>query len=114
MCGQPLKLPMSAVWPVSVLRFWISEGLTQAESEFTGWNSHVHREFPGCVESTDLSGDNLSREIERTCCGGVAAAAAADLVVAIVLLVISVSLTQENCDLAVAAERVSILKSMTC
>ena len=28
---------------------------------FKGWNSHVHREFPGDYEST-----NLSREIGRT------------------------------------------------
>ena len=31
-----------------------------------GWNSHVRREFPGNVESTNLSRDNLSREIGRT------------------------------------------------
>ena len=35
------------VQPISVLRFWISEGLTQAESLFQGWNSHVRRGFPG-------------------------------------------------------------------
>ena len=30
-----------------------------------GWNSHVHREFPGIVESTNLSRDSL-RGIGRT------------------------------------------------
>ena len=30
-----------------------------------GWNSHVQRGFPGNVESTNLGGDNLSREIGR-------------------------------------------------
>ena len=31
-----------------------------------GLNSHVHREFPGNVESTNRGRDNLSREIGRT------------------------------------------------
>ena len=31
-----------------------------------GWNSQAHREFSGNVESTNLSRDNLSREIGRT------------------------------------------------
>ena len=31
-----------------------------------GWNSHVHRKFPGYFESTNLSRDNLSREIGRS------------------------------------------------
>ena len=31
-----------------------------------GWNSHVHGEFPGNFESSNLSRDNLSREIGRT------------------------------------------------
>ena len=30
--------------------------------KFKGWNSHVHMEFPGNLESTNLSRDNLSRE----------------------------------------------------
>ena len=30
-----------------------------------GWNSHVQREFPGNVESTNLSRNSLSREIGR-------------------------------------------------
>ena len=29
---------------------------------FKGWNSHVHREFTGSFESTNLCRDNLSRE----------------------------------------------------
>ena len=31
------------------------------------WNSHVHGEFPGNVESTNLSRETLSRETGRTC-----------------------------------------------
>ena len=31
-----------------------------------GWNSQGHREFPGKLESSDLSRDDLSREIGRT------------------------------------------------
>ena len=53
--------------PVSVLRFWTSEGLTRAEHKIElRWNSHVQREFPRSFESTNLSRDNLSREIGRT------------------------------------------------
>ena len=32
---------------------------------FKGWNSQVHREFPRKFESSNLSRDNLSREIGR-------------------------------------------------
>ena len=31
-------------------------------SNSRGWNSHVHRGFPGNLESTNLSRDNLSRD----------------------------------------------------
>ena len=31
--------------------------------KFKGWNSHVHGEFPGNYESTNLSRDALSREM---------------------------------------------------
>ena len=34
--------------------------------DFQGWSFHVHREFPGNVESTNLSRDNLSRAIVRS------------------------------------------------
>ena len=30
-----------------------------------GWNSHVHKDLPGYFESTNLSRDDLSREIGR-------------------------------------------------
>ena len=30
-----------------------------------GWNSHVHRGFPGKFEASNLSRDNVSREIGR-------------------------------------------------
>ena len=45
-------------------------GLRRARIEqylnFKGWNYHVHMEFPGSFESTNLSRDNLSREIGHT------------------------------------------------
>ena len=53
------------VRPISVLRFWISEGSTQAESWFEGWTSHVRRGFPGKFESTNLSRDDLSSIVGR-------------------------------------------------
>ena len=51
--------------PISVLRFWISDGWPKQNLNHTGWNSQVHRGFPGNVESANLSRDNLSREIGR-------------------------------------------------
>ena len=56
------------VRPVSVLRFRISEGLTQVKHnlKFKGWNSHVYKGFPGKFESTNLSRDNLSTEMGRS------------------------------------------------
>ena len=33
----------------------MSEGLTQGDPEFEGWNSQVHRELPKHVESPSLS-----------------------------------------------------------
>ena len=53
------------VRPISLLRFWISEGLSQFSIKYKGWNSHVHREFPGNFESLNLSRNNI-REIGRT------------------------------------------------
>ena len=49
---------------ISVLRFWISEGLTQAVN-FKGLNDHVHRGFRRNVESTHLSRDNICSDIGR-------------------------------------------------
>ena len=45
------------VRPMSVLRFWISEGLTQAESQsqVKGWKSQAHREFPRNREHLSLA-----------------------------------------------------------
>ena len=34
------------IQPISVLRFWISEGRLKQNLNVKGWNSHVHREFP--------------------------------------------------------------------
>ena len=31
-----------------------------------GWNSQAHREFPGSLDSSDVSRDNVSREIGRS------------------------------------------------
>ena len=36
--------------------------------KFEGWNSHVHRGFPGKFEPSNLSRDNVSSEIGRTAC----------------------------------------------
>ena len=47
--------------PTSVLRVWLKHHLSSK-----GWNCRVHRESPGKFESTNLSGDNLSREIGHT------------------------------------------------
>ena len=33
---------------------------------FKGWNSHVHGEFPGKFESSNVRRDNVSREIGRS------------------------------------------------
>ena len=53
--------------PISVLHFWISEGLTQAEYEFQGVEfSHVYRESPGRFESRSLSREHVSRKMGRT------------------------------------------------
>ena len=52
--------------PISVLRFWISEGDSSTILNLEGWNAHLHREFQAKLESTNLSRDNLSREIGRT------------------------------------------------
>ena len=59
---RPLKIR-----PISLLRLWISEGSTHAELKFKGWNSHVHREFPGKFESTNLGRDHLRRAIGGIC-----------------------------------------------
>ena len=52
--------------PISVLRFWISGVWLKQNLHVKGWNSQVHREFPGSFESTKLSRDNRSREIGRS------------------------------------------------
>ena len=62
---MPYSSRRDRVWTISVRRFWISEGLTQ-NLGFMGWNSQAHRELPGNVESSNLSRDNLSREIGRS------------------------------------------------
>ena len=40
--------------------------LLKLNSDFEGWNSHVHRESPENRESANLSFENLSREIGRS------------------------------------------------
>ena len=81
--GPAGRLPGAAgsseeVRPVSVLRFWIFQRVRLEQNlNFEGWSSHVHGEFPGKFESTNLSRDNLSREIGRAS-GRAARAGAAD------------------------------------
>ena len=43
--ARPALVQRSPIRPISVLRFWVSEGLIQAESYYKGWNSHVHGEL---------------------------------------------------------------------
>ena len=51
----------SPYWDSGFQRVWFEHNLNSK-----GWNSHVHREFPGKFESSSLSRDNVSREIGRT------------------------------------------------
>ena len=45
-----LKQTDKGEWPISVLRFWIVEGLTEASSELLqGWTYHAFRGFPETV-----------------------------------------------------------------
>ena len=44
---------------------YTSEGLTQAESEYQGAKLSSPREFPGGFESSNLSREDLGREIGR-------------------------------------------------
>ena len=48
--------------PISKLRFWTSEGLTQQKLNLEGWKFQAHRGLPGKLESKNISRDNLSRE----------------------------------------------------
>ena len=53
---------------ISILRFWISEVWLKQNLNLKGWDSHVHREFPGKPESSNLSMDIIiSRAIGRSC-----------------------------------------------
>ena len=60
-----LRLIMIILRPISVLRFWSSEGRLRQNLKFKGWDSQVQRRFPGMFESTNLRRENLSREIGR-------------------------------------------------
>ena len=43
--------------PISILRLWISEGLTLKQNfNIKGWNSHVHRNFPDVSSQAILAG----------------------------------------------------------
>ena len=50
--------------PISLLTLWISEGSTQ-DLNSKGWNSQAHGGFPGKFESSNVSRDNVRREIGR-------------------------------------------------
>ena len=56
-----LCLAEAALWRNSVLRFWMSEGLTQQNLNMKGWNLYVRREFPRKLESRSLSREIPSR-----------------------------------------------------
>ena len=65
--GLPLPGPAEtsrSVRPTSVRRFWISEGMAQAKSEFQGV-AFSHKEFPGCYGPASLSRHDLSRKVGR-------------------------------------------------
>ena len=70
----PRRARTRDVRPISVLIFWMSRGFDSGRILISragilmsmGGDSHVHGELPGNVESTNLSRDNLSREIGRT------------------------------------------------
>ena len=51
--------------PISVLRFWISEGLLEHDIDFKGWTTHAHRDFAENAEKTTLGRDCPSGEIGR-------------------------------------------------
>ena len=53
--GALRKVTSDLLRPISGLRFWISEGLTQTRLTL-GWNSHVHRGFPGILSQQILVG----------------------------------------------------------
>ena len=56
------------LWSISELRFLDFGGFDSEQNiDLKGWSSQAHREFPGNVESTNLSRDNLSREIDMFC-----------------------------------------------
>ena len=61
----PRVRPVRAVRPISLLRFWVSWVWLNQNLNSTGWNSHIQWEWSGNLESTNLSRDNLSREIGR-------------------------------------------------
>ena len=52
------------VWPISALRFWISEGFDSNRILILrGGTPRPMGNYPGDFESTSLSGDSLSREM---------------------------------------------------
>ena len=55
-----------------------------------GWNSHVHRGFPGKLESSKVSRDNVSREIGRDT--GVPGGSRRLLLLQIIILIIIITI----------------------
>ena len=61
----PLAARTPRLRPISVLSWWFQRLWLKHNLNSEGWNYHVHREFPGKFESSNLSRDNFSREIVR-------------------------------------------------
>ena len=45
--------------------YWFQRVWLKCNLKFKGWNSQAHREFPGKFDSSNVSRDNVSREIVR-------------------------------------------------
>ena len=57
--------PAHGVRPISLLKMWILRVWLKDNLNWKGWNCHVHRVFSGMLESSNVSRDNVSREIGR-------------------------------------------------
>ena len=65
MSFNPPARPPGNIRPVRLLRVWVSESLTQADSQFSGvgivMSVEFHREFPGKFDSRTLNRKTLNR-----------------------------------------------------
>ena len=60
-----LMLRPISVRPISLLDSGFQRVCLERNLHLKGWNSHVHRGFPGKFESSNVSRDNVSRETGR-------------------------------------------------